>query len=59
MRRLTVACKWKPPGAMQEPAILLKGEWLRNAGFESGDQILISVKKKKLVIDLETAYEAD
>jgi len=35
------------------PFIRLRGQWLRNLGFEEGDQITVWPKKKKLIITLD------
>ncbi len=32
------------------PTIILKGEWLRDCGFDSGDEIVVSVELERLVI---------
>ena len=35
------------------PQIRLVGQWLRSTGFESGQYVVISVKKGKLIIEIE------
>lgn len=32
------------------PTIILKGEWLRDCGFDSGEEIVVSVELERLVI---------
>ncbi|MFA4867558.1 MAG: SymE family type I addiction module toxin [Pedobacter sp.] len=54
IHRLKVYGKWTYEGAKHEPVILLKGEWLRNAGFEKGSEILVTVNKKQLIINFES-----
>jgi hypothetical protein len=54
IRRLKVYGKWTYKKAKHEPVILLKGEWLRNAGFEKGAEILVTVNKKQLIVNLES-----
>ena len=53
MRRLKVYNRWKANGNGQEPVILLQGEWLRKVGFEYGDEILVTVNQKHLVVNFE------
>jgi hypothetical protein len=54
MRRLKVYSRWKANGNGQEPVILLQGEWLRKAGFEYGDEVLVTVTNKQLIVNFET-----
>ncbi|HTN00042.1 MAG TPA: SymE family type I addiction module toxin [Pedobacter sp.] len=35
------------------PQILLQGEWLRKTGFECNNNVIITQKKGKLIIELE------
>jgi hypothetical protein len=35
------------------PQIRLVGQWLRSTGFESGQYVVISAKKGKLIIEIE------
>jgi hypothetical protein len=35
------------------PKIRLEGKWLRETGFESGQQIIIKTEKGKLIIQIE------
>jgi hypothetical protein len=35
------------------PQILLQGEWLRKTGFEYNNNVIITQKKGKLIIELE------
>ena len=35
------------------PTILLKGDWLRECGFDKGDYIKVKCSDKKLVIELD------
>jgi hypothetical protein len=35
------------------PQIRLEGQWLRNTGFESGQFVVITQKKGKLIIQIE------
>ncbi|WP_442589896.1 SymE family type I addiction module toxin [Pedobacter sp. AW31-3R] len=53
MRRLKICNKWKQNGDGHEPSIRLQGEWLRNAGFEHGGDVLITVKPKQLIINFQ------
>ena len=53
MRRLKVCYRWKANGNGQEPVILLQGEWLRKAGFEYGDEVLVTVNQKQLIVNFE------
>lgn len=53
MRRLKVGNKWKQNGTGHEPSITLQGEWLRNAGFEYGSEILLTVKQNQLIVNLQ------
>jgi len=34
----------------ETPAILLKGQWLKEAGFEIGDYISVTLENGKLII---------
>lgn len=52
-RRLKVYSKWKANDYEQDPVIMLQGEWLRNTGFDIGDEILITVTQKQLIVDFE------
>lgn len=52
-RRLKVCYKYSS-GGTQVPAIMLQGEWLRKAGFEYGDEILVNVTKKQLIVNFGT-----
>ena len=40
--------KWQP--AKINPKIIISGNWLKNAGFEPGEQINIEVHQNKLII---------
>lgn len=35
------------------PTITLKGQWLKELGFESGNQVLVKCEKGKLVVTLK------
>ena len=37
-----------------EPCIVLHGEWLADAGFNTGDQVTVRVSEKHLVVNKET-----
>lgn len=52
MRRLKVYSKYAT-GYNQVPLIMLQGEWLRNTGFEIGDEVLVTVNQKQLIVDFE------
>ncbi|MES2653130.1 MAG: SymE family type I addiction module toxin [Bacteroidota bacterium] len=52
-RRLKVCYRWKANGNGQEPVILLQGEWLRKAGFEHGDEVIVTVTTKQLIVKFE------
>lgn len=61
-RRLKVSPKlvvyergWRKVDSIYDyvPQIRLVGAWLRNTGFESGQYVVISAKKGKLIIELE------
>jgi len=54
MRRLKVYYKFFDGGTTKPvPVILLQGEWLRNTGFDIGDEVLVTVEKNRLTIDFE------
>lgn len=50
MRRLKVYSKYST-GYTQVPVILLQGEWLRNIGFDIGDEIIVTMNQKQLIPD--------
>lgn len=50
MRRLKVYSKYST-GYTQVPVIMLQGEWLRNTGFNIGDEIIVTANKKQLIVD--------
>lgn len=52
-RRLKVCYKYSS-GGTQVPAIMLQGEWLRKAGFEYGDEVLVTVNNKQLIVNFGT-----
>lgn len=51
--RLKVYSKWKANGYEQDPVILLQGEWLRNTGFDIGEEVIVTVNKKQLFVNFE------
>jgi hypothetical protein len=53
MRRLKVYYKWPSGSEHTVPLIMLQGEWLRNSGFNIGDEVLVTVEKNRLTIDFE------
>jgi hypothetical protein len=40
--------KYKPT-----PTITLKGQWLKELGFESGNQVLVKCENSKLIVTLK------
>src|SRR4051812_15413515 len=61
-RRLTVSSKlivhqraWVKEDSLYDyvPKIRLEGKWLRDTGFESGQHIIITTEKGKLIIQIE------
>ncbi|RYF22820.1 MAG: type I addiction module toxin, SymE family [Flavobacteriales bacterium] len=47
------------PSHGQHPVLLLQGEWLRKAGFEYGDEVIVTVKDKKITVDFEKEYNGE
>lgn len=47
-RKMKICYLWQ--GKKQVPRINLAGEYLKNAGFEIGDQIKVEIKNKQLII---------
>jgi hypothetical protein len=53
MRRLKVYYKWPSGSEHTVPLIMLQGEWLRKAGFDIGDEVLVTMETNRLTIDFE------
>jgi hypothetical protein len=53
MRRLKVYYKWPSGSENTVPLIMLQGEWLRRAGFDIGDEVLVTMETNRLTIDFE------
>ena len=52
-RRLKVYYKWPSGSENTVPLIMLQGEWLRKAGFDIGDGVLVTMETNRLTIDFE------
>jgi hypothetical protein len=51
--QLKVYYKWPSGSENTVPLIMLQGEWLRKAGFDIGDEVLVTMEKNRLTIDFE------
>jgi len=45
------------PNYIQVPAIILKGQWLKAAGFEAGDYVEVNCVGDKIILSKTTAPE--
>lgn len=54
MKRLKVYNKFFGHLEGQIPVIVLWDEWIRDLGFEIEDHVIVSTKKGRLIINLET-----
>lgn len=47
-KHLKICYLWQ--GKKQVPKLNISGEWLKNAGFEIGENVKIEIKNKQLII---------
>lgn len=48
---------WDPNNTVSFPVIRIHGKWLRQAGFEIGDEITVSQESNKLIITVNDKKE--
>ena len=56
-RKLKVHNQSMGPNYTQVPTITLKGKWLENAGFKTGEYVEVEVDGNKIVLTKTTARE--